>query len=61
MSGSVPVLAYNGTTDEADPGYSTNVANLNLFYEVRALVMMIRNDRSGKNLENSLADMYPNE
>ncbi|KAI1368150.1 ammonium transporter [Xylaria arbuscula] len=33
MSGSVPVLEYNGTTGVADAGYSTEVTNLNLFYE----------------------------
>ena len=35
MSGSVSVLEYNGTLGVADPGYSTEVLNLNLFYEVR--------------------------
>ncbi|KAI1110565.1 ammonium transporter [Nemania sp. NC0429] len=33
MSGSVQVVAYNGTTGVADDGYSTDVANLNVFYE----------------------------
>ncbi|KAI0490227.1 ammonium transporter [Xylaria cf. heliscus] len=33
MSGSVQVAPYNGTTGVADPGYSTDVANLNIFYE----------------------------
>ncbi|KAI1183273.1 ammonium transporter [Nemania serpens] len=33
MSGSVEVVAYNGTVGEADSGYSSDVANLNVFYE----------------------------
>lgn len=30
----VLVLEYNGTTGEADAGYSSEVADLNLFYQV---------------------------
>ncbi|KAI0451733.1 ammonium transporter [Xylaria acuta] len=33
MSGSVQVVEYNGTSGVADPGYSSEVANLNVFYE----------------------------
>ncbi|KAI1125856.1 ammonium transporter [Nemania abortiva] len=33
MSGSVEVITYNGTSGVADPGYSSDVSNLNLFYE----------------------------
>jgi hypothetical protein len=37
MSGSVQVVTYNGTEGVADPGYSSDVDNLNVFYEVRQL------------------------
>ncbi|KAJ8121045.1 hypothetical protein ONZ43_g2407 [Nemania bipapillata] len=33
MSGSVQVVTYNGTSGVADPGYSSDVSNLNVFYE----------------------------
>ncbi|TRX93248.1 hypothetical protein FHL15_005827 [Xylaria flabelliformis] len=33
MSGSVQVVEYNGTSGVADPGYSSDVTNLNVFYE----------------------------
>ncbi|KAI1746621.1 ammonium transporter [Xylaria castorea] len=33
MSGSVQVVEYNGTSGVADPGYSSDVTNLNIFYE----------------------------
>lgn len=31
---SLYALTYNGTTGEADPGYSAGVEDLNVFYEV---------------------------
>lgn len=34
MSSSLYVTPYNGTTGEADAGYSTDVTDLNQFYEV---------------------------
>ncbi|KAI0536148.1 ammonium transporter [Xylaria digitata] len=33
MSGSVPVVKYDGITGVADPGYSSGETNLNVFYE----------------------------
>lgn len=35
MSASLYVTPYNGTTGDADAGYSTGVTDLNQFYEVR--------------------------
>ena len=34
MSAGLYAVAYNGTAGVADAGYSSNVTNLNIFYEV---------------------------